>query len=312
MKPKSIDYSIIIPVYFNEGTIAGTFNDIHNNVISNFNLLPEVIFIDDGSRDKSLDKIVQIKKKFPDLVKIIKLTRNFGQVQAIMAGYSLATGKCVINVSADLQDPPELINQMLKCYFNEDYQIVIGERIFRDESWFKVNLSKIFYKIIQKISFQNIPIVGFDLVLLSDKIKKIILNNQEANPFWQGQIMWTGYRTKMIPYTKKRGMGKSRWTFSRKLKYFMDGIISYSYLPLRIMSFIGITTTAFGCVFALFLLTGGITGSNYMFGWNILIILVLLLSGIQMLMLGIIGEYLWRTLDQTRNRQPYIIEKIYE
>lgn len=310
-----MDISIIVPVYFNEGSIRNTFMQISEILKSNNNVKDyEIIFIDDGSEDSSLDEILKLKIEFPnENIKIIKFTKNFGQISAIRAGYSIATGNTVINISADLQDPPALINKMIEIHLNENYEIVVCTREAREESYFRRKTSSIFYKLMKYLSFNNMPEGGFDFVLISDKVKKAILNNSESNPFWQGQLLYLGYKIKFIPYTRqKREVGISRWTFSKKLKYLIDGVLSYSYLPVRLMSLIGLIVSLFGFIYAIVIVIAWYFGNVPFSGYAPIMILVLVLSGFQMLMLGIIGEYLWRTLDQVRSRPPYIIEKIYE
>lgn len=311
---KAVDYSIIIPVYYNEGSIERTFHALNEKVISkNKELSCELIFIDDGSKDNSYHEMLELKKNHPKLVKIIKLTRNFGQVSAINAGYQYANGKCMINISADLQDPPELINDMLACHFKDKYEIVIGTRESREESYFRKKTSDLFYRLINKLSFPDMPSGGFDFALISSKVKDLMLNKLEANPFWQGQILWTGYKVKFIPYQRRmRETGKSRWTFSKKIKYLIDGVTSYSYFPLRLMSVIGGLVALIGFIYAVTIIYARIIGDVPFTGWAPIMILVLVLSGIQMLMIGIVGEYLWRVLDQVRNRNPYIVEKILD
>ena len=212
-----INCSITIPVYCNVGTLAKTFNIIKKEVIEkNSDKEFEIIFIDDGSGDNSLVELTELKKEHSNLIKIIKFTRNFGQVAAIMAGYQYAKGECIISISADLQDPPELINKMLNYHFTDNYNIVICHRKTRDESFFRRITSSMFYKLIKKLSFPNMPPGGFDFALISNRVKEVILSKQEANPFWQGQILWLGYKIKFIPYKrKKREIGQSRWTFSK-------------------------------------------------------------------------------------------------
>jgi glycosyltransferase involved in cell wall biosynthesis len=309
-----IDYSIIVPVYFNEGSIVKTIDLINNTVIArNSLLIPEIIIVDDGSLDNSFKEIMLAKEQHNELLKVIKLTRNFGQLSAILAGYSIARGKCIINISADLQDPPELINQMLDAYFKESYEIVICTREQRDETGYRKATSKFFYKMIQKLNFANMPMGGFDIALISTRIKDYILNNQEANAFWQGQILWTGLPIKFIPYTRrKREVGKSRWTFSKKMKLLIDGVMSYSFFPIRLMIVAGIIISLSGFIYAISITIAWFFGDVPFTGWAPIMILILILSGFQMLMLGIIGEYLWRALDQVRNRPSYIIDKIYE
>lgn len=306
------DYSIVIPVYFNEGCLSKTFDLIYRDVIQkNSDLDWEIIFVDDGSKDRSYEELLKIKKNNPDSVKVIKFTRNFGQVPAIIAGYRHATGKCIITLSADLQDPPDLINTMLNSYFSEKNEIVICNRIDRDESFFRRSTSKLFYHLMKKLCFGNMPTGGFDYLLISRKVADIITRTNESNIFLQGQILYTGYSIKFIPYKRlKREIGKSRWTFGKKMKYLLDGLLGYSYFPLRLMSFAGILISGIGFAYACIIFYNRIAGNVPFEGWAPLMILILLLSGIQMLMLGVIGEYLWRALDQVRKRPQYIIENI--
>ncbi len=314
-KPASnIDCSIIIPVYCNEQNVWPTFRKIHEAVIlHNPKMVFEVIFVDDGSYDNSMEKLIELKEAYKDTIKVIKLTRNFGQVNALYAGYAHSRGKCIVNISADLQDPPELINDMLKYHFEENYPIVVCTRSEREESYFRRKTSSFFYKAMRKLSFSNMPPGGFDFLLVGSKIKKLILDNMEANAFWQGQILWTGYRAKFIPYKRMaREIGESKWTFSKKLKYLIDGVLGYSFFPIRIMSILGLIISLSGFVYAIVIVIAKFAGSYPFQGWAPLMVIVLFLSGFQMLMLGIIGEYLWRTLDEVRRRQLYIIDEIYE
>jgi dolichol-phosphate mannosyltransferase len=309
-----VDCSIVIPVYCNELNINPTFEKINEVVIKkNSNLKFEIIFVDDGSSDNSLQTLLELKNKHNDLIKVIKFTRNFGQVNALYAGYLHSKGKCIVNISADLQDPPELINEMLNHYFKEGFQIVVCTRSDREESYFRRKTSSFFYRAMRKLSFSNMPQGGFDFLLVSQNVKKLILNNMEANAFWQGQILWTGYNVKFIPYKRmKREIGESKWTFSKKVKYLIDGVLGYSFFPIRIMSILGVIISLSGFLYSIFIIIAKITGNVPFQGWAPLMIIILLLSGFQMMMLGIIGEYLWRTLDEVRRRQLYVIENIYE
>lgn len=313
-KPAEIDCSIVIPVYCNELNVWPTFNKIYEVVIKqNSGMKFEVIFVDDGSYDNSMDKLLEIKGAYGEYTKIVKLSRNFGQVNALYAGYTSAKGRCVVNISADLQDPPELINEMLRYHFEEKYPIVVCTRSEREESYFRRKTSSFFYKAMRKLSFSNMPAGGFDYLLVGNRVKKLLLDNMEANAFWQGQILWTGYKIKFIPYKRMaRELGESKWTFSKKMKYLIDGVLGYSFFPIRIMSILGLIISLIGFIYALVIVIAKFTGNVPFQGWAPLMVIVLFLSGFQMLMLGIIGEYLWRTLDEVRRRQLYVIEEVYE
>lgn len=310
----TIDYSVIIPVYFNEGSLKKTFTQLNEKVITqNKDKKGEIIFVDDGSGDNSLEELIQIQKENPGLVKVVKFTRNFGQYFAKLAGHKLAKGKCMISIAADLQDPPELINLMLYHFFNDKHDIVAGTRTARDESFYRRITSKMFYSILKKLVFKNFPMQGFDFHLVSRRVANLIIANKETNPFFQGQLLWTGFKIKYLSYKRgKRNVGKSRWTLAKKVKLLIDAVLSYSYFPIRLMSVFGLVMSALGFIWAIWIFVGRLLGTTPVKGWAPMMIMILVLSGIQMIMLGIIGEYLWRTLDQVRNRQPYIIEVIYE
>lgn len=309
---EKVDYSIIIPVYYNEESIRLTFDKIVREVIS---LQPsrscQIVLIDDGSGDQSYSRILEIKNEHPDWVTVIRFTRNFGQVSALMAGFAHARGKCVVTISADLQDPPELIVQMLQCHFEEGYDVVICSRTDREETVFRRWTSRVFYMLMRRLSFPDMPAGGFDYMLLGERVVRMMLDNPESNPFFQGQILWSGFKRKMIPYKRlDRPYGKSRWRFGMKVKYLLDGVMGYSYVPLRVMSVTGLITAVCGFVYALVIVYNRLFGNVPFEGWAPLMVLILLLSGLQMLMLGVIGEYLWRALDQVRRRPPYIIDEV--
>ena len=311
---QSIDYSIVIPVFQNEGSLNETFQSLKKNVIDrNSQYSAEVIFIDDGSTDQSFQILMNLYKTYPELIIIVKLTRNFGTYPAIIAGYEKAKGKCVINISADLQDPPELIYDMLNYHFKKSYSIVICNRESRDEGFYRTITSKIFYGVIKKLCFPNMPTGGFDFSLVSHRVKNEILNNLEADFFLQGKILWSGYKIKYIPYKRrKRETGKSQWTFSKKLKWFIDSLMSYSFFPIRFMSAFGIILSITGFLYAIVVFFQRLLSDDYIYGWAPIVILILVLSGFQMLMLGVIGEYVWRTLSQVRNRPKYVINEVIE
>jgi polyisoprenyl-phosphate glycosyltransferase len=312
IKKKSVDYTIVVPVYCNEGSLMNLYKEIYKNVVMyNKSKSYEIIFVDDGSTDLSFDVLLGIKQQDNENVSIIKFTRNFGQLSAVIAGYNHAVGDCIINISADLQDPPHLINNMLDAFYNEQYEIVINYREARDESIFRKSTSAVFYWLMKKLSFPDMPSGGFDFVLISRKVKEQILKINEANPFFQGQVLWTGFKKKYISYKREaRKTGESKFSFSKKIKYLIDGVMAYSYLPLRLMTVIGILVSILGFFYAITIFLFKIFGKMPIEGWAPLMITVLMLSGIQMVMLGVIGEYLWRVLDQVRGRPLYIIDKI--
>jgi dolichol-phosphate mannosyltransferase len=309
-----VDYSIVIPVYFNEGSLRQTMQMIGEEVLTrNPERRGEVIFVDDGSGDGSLEVLIDLHQRRPEVVRVIKLARNFGQLNAIMAGFAQARGKCVVVMAADGQDPPSLVNEMLSAHFDERYEVVICTRQGRDESLGRTLASRLFYWLIRKLSFPNMPLGGFDFLLLGRRARDAVLRNCEAHAFLQGQILWTGFKPKFLHYHRRvRISGRSRWSFGRKITYLIDGVVAYSFLPIRLMSFVGILVALAGFAYALLILVMKLSGGISTYGWAPLMIVILVVGGVQMLLLGIIGEYVWRALAQSRNREPYIIEAIYE
>lgn len=311
---RAIDYSVVIPVYYNQGTLTSTFESLERDVIQR---LPErqaeIVFVDDGSGDSSLNELLCMQKRAPDLIRIIKLSRNFGQVNALIAGARAARGNCIVTMSADGQDPATYVQEMLKCHWDEKYEIVICARQGRDESIYRVWTSRLFYRLIRRLSFPNMPVGGFDFVLLGRRAANAWLRQTEAHPFFQGAILQLGFNVKFIEYhRRKRTIGRSRWTFGMKLTYLIDGVVGYSYFPIRFMALLGVLISLVGFVYALIILIVRLTWGLPVEGWAPLMIVVLVVGGFHLLMLGIIGEYVWRILAQVRDRPAYIIEEMFE
>lgn len=306
--------SIVIPVYFNEKNIPITYSALINEIDKLRDEYDyEIIFVDDGSEDQSFDELVKVYEQNSEHVRIIKLSRNFGQIAAIQAGFELASGDAVVVISADLQDPPELIHKFIYEWSSNGYEIVLAVRNNREDGFLVKTFSKVFYSLMKKYALQSIPKGGFDYFLISKKVLGIIQRTNEKNSFLQGQILWTGFQPKLIPYTRrKRTIGESKWTLWKKVKYFIDGFMTYTYFPIRFISVSGIIISLLGFAYAALIFILKLTANIPIKGWAPIMIVVLVLSGIQMLMLGIIGEYLWRTYDETRKRPIFVVEKVIE
>tara|TARA_A100001011_G_scaffold400770_1_gene518547 strand:- start:150 stop:1022 length:873 start_codon:yes stop_codon:yes gene_type:complete len=283
----------------------------HKIIKRNPELTGQVIFCEDGSTDDSFQKLTELNKSYNN-IQILRFTRNFGQIPAILAGLDISDSKAYIVISADLQDPVELINEFLNHHFKENFEIVYGERIGRADSFTSKIAAKFFYKIISRLSFPNYPAGGFDYFLISKKVRDLVLKMNQANPFIQGEILFTGHKSKSIPYKRgKRPFGTSKWTLSKKITYFIDGIMGYSFFPLRMMSFLGLILFFISISFLIFIIISKVYGlGNMPYGWASLMVVLLFLGGIQMVFLGVLGEYLWRILSQVRNKPQYIIDEI--
>jgi dolichol-phosphate mannosyltransferase len=292
------------------------FDRIYKNVIEkNKDKTFEIIFIDDGSKDHSLDVLIQLKRTYPEYIKIIKFTRNFGQGPASTAGIRKAKGKFIICIDADLQDPPELMNEMIEAYFAESFEIVIGIRQKRKESMYRRAGSSLWYKILRKLTFPEFPEKGFNYFGISEKVKDMVLEDvRNGTQLSTVLITWTGFPIKHLPYTRQnREYGKSRFSFFKKISTMFDYLVSFSFFPIRMMTVLGFIISFMGFAYAALIFISKLLGKPLPYkGWAPMMILILVLSGFQMLMIGIIGEYLWRTLDITRKRSTYVIEKIFE
>jgi dolichol-phosphate mannosyltransferase len=302
--------TIVIPVFRNEGTLNLTYDHIVKllpAISENYDC--EFIFINDGSDDGSLDELLRIKK-MDTRVKVLDFVRNFGQLYAVLAGFEFAKGDLLINISADMQDPPELILEMIKKW-EEGYKVVLCARAEREDNFLARITSNIFYGIIKK-ALPQMPRGGFDYFLLDRIVYKKIFELDERNSFLQGDILWTGYKPNIIHYKRlKRHVGKSQWTIGKKLKYFIDGIINTSYFPIRLMSLIGIIISIIGFSYSGVILFAWFYHKTPFSGYAPIMMGLLTLSGVIMLMIGIVGEYLWRIYDEVRKRPKYLIKNFY-
>jgi len=303
--------SIVLPV-FNEPSLP----DIISQLLALKDKMPdnefEFIFVDDGSKDNSLEILLKFREKFPKEIRVVKLTRNFGQQGAVRAGLKISKGDCVGVISADLQDPPELFIDMIKEWLKGTKGVLAVRKDRQDTLPSKIS-SKIYYHFLRKHAIPNIPKGGFDFFLIDRKIVDEFNKINEKNTSVPNLICWLGYDYVIIPYVRqKRKKGKSAFNFSKKIKLVVDSFVGFSYLPIKLLPLVGIIFAIASFVYGGFVFYSWVVGNTPIEGWTSTIILVTFIGGIQMIMLGILGEYLWRTLDQTRERPSYIIEKIFD
>jgi dolichol-phosphate mannosyltransferase len=297
--------SFVIPVFRNEGSIVLTYEKL-KGLINELHFQYEFVFVNDGSDDLSIEELLLLFNKDPN-VKVLSFSRNFGQVAAVIAGLKEVTGDAVVNMSADLQEPIGLIGEMI-AKWKAGNEIVIGHRIDREDNFIANKASFVFYKLMKFVN-PKMPEGGFDFMLIDKKALVVLNQIDERNRFFQGDILWLGFNTAFIPYTRlKRTIGKSQWTLSKKLKYFVDGLLNTSYIPIRLMSLLGICFSFFGFLYAIIIAYNRFIHNTPFTGWAPIMILILIIGGLIMLMLGIIGEYVWRTYDETRKRPIYIIK----
>ena len=303
--------SIIVPVYYNEENLLSLYADLKNKVLENlpkYNLDFELIFVDDGSKDKSYS-ILQDLSKLDSKIILMKLSRNFGEHSALLAGLTKCTGDFAVRKAADLQEPSELIIQMIEKY-NEGNNVVIATRADRDEPFIQKTLSNLYATIMQKLALHNMPKGGFDSFLVDRQVIDVLVQMQEKNTSLMSQILWSGFKTETVPYNRlKRSAGKSRWTLSKKIKLAIDSILSFSYFPVRFISIIGIFSSITALISSIIILCLKCTGNIDVEGYTSIIVLILFCFGIIMFSLGILGEYIWRAFDAARKRPPFIEEK---
>lgn len=301
--------SFVIPVYRNQGSLVPTYEKCVA-LLQSLGISHEFVFVNDGSDDNSLSELVALHER--DLhVKVLSFSRNFGQVPAMIAGLKEAKAEVVILMSADLQEPIELIQELI-AQWQSGNEIVIGHRIDREDGFIANTTSQIFYRLMRYIN-PAMPKGGFDFMLLDQKAVAVLNQLDERNRFFQGDVLWMGFSTAFVPYKRnKRTIGKSQWTLTKKLKYFIDGLLNTSYVPIRLMSLLGIIFSLIGFGYALLIAYNRFMHHTPFNGWAPIMILILIIGGLIMLMLGIIGEYVWRTYDETRKRPLYIIKEKFQ
>jgi glycosyltransferase involved in cell wall biosynthesis len=304
--PKKI--SLCFPVYQNAGSLDELYLRSRRALEGNFrNFDFEFVFVNDGSADSSLQELIRIKtENNDDRIKIIDFSRNFGQVAAILAGWKFATGDAVINLAADLQDPPEQCVNMVKEWIAGN-EIVISYRKSHKSSGFKNITSFLAYKILLPQS----PRGGFDFVLFGRKSLEAMLSLQDCNRFFQHDVLWLGFSVKFIPYDKlERKVGRSQWGHLKRFNYFLTGYLNSTYLPLRIFSVIGLLFSISSVVYSLLIIYAYLHKQTPFAGWAPIMILLLMVGGLIMIMLGIIGEYLWRIFEEVKRRPKFLINEI--
>jgi dolichol-phosphate mannosyltransferase len=298
--------SFVIAVYRNEKAVSLTYQKIKGvfeTALPQYEF--EAVFVDDGSDDGSLKELLALRETDPR-VKVLTFTRNFGQMAAMLAGFQQAAGDAIINISADLQDPVELIPQMVHRWA-EGSEIVICYRTDRADTLAAKLFSRLAYGLL-RLSIPQIPPGGFDFVLMDRRVLDTFNAIDVRNRFFQGDLLWSGYRTSFIPYTRlKRAIGRSQYNFWKKTKNFIDAFLDASYFPIRFISAAGVVTSLIGAVYSLTVIGSWLMGATPFSGWAPLMMVILFVGGLIMIMLGVIGEYVWRVYDEVRKKPNFVI-----
>lgn len=306
----AIQYSIVVPVYNEEEVIQETYRRL-TEVMRSTGEAYELLFVNDGSKDKTADIIKAFCKK-DDAVILLDFSRNFGHQIAITAGMDYAKGKAVVVMDADLQDPPELILAMIEKW-KQGYDVVYAQRTKRKgETFLKKLTAKLFYRFLRLMTDIDIPLDTGDFRLLDRKVCDQLSSIQEKNRFVRGLVSWVGFKQIAIEYERdERFAGESKYPFKKMLKLSIDGIASFSFKPLKLAGYAGMIFSSIGFIYAFVILYLKTFTENAIQGWSLLIAIQIFFSGIILFILGIMGEYIGRIYDETKHRPLYIVQEIY-
>jgi len=301
--------SIVSPVY-NEAENLGEFYSRVINATDNLNLEIEIIYINDGSQDSTID-IITKQRQIDNRITIIDLSRNFGKEIALTAGLDYSSGEAVIVIDVDLQDPPELIPKLVEKW-REGYDVVNAKRIKRKgESLLKKVMSYIYYRLLFYLSDINVPRDTGDFRLLNKNALDALLKLREKHRYMKGLFVWVGFKQKEIEYEREaRFKGKTKWGFFSLFNLAFDGLTSFSIMPLRLASTIGFLSALIGFFYGAVIVFKTLFFHEPVAGFTSLVVLITFFGGIQLLSIGIIGEYIGRIFNETKNRPLYVVKNI--
>jgi glycosyltransferase involved in cell wall biosynthesis len=302
--------SIVVPAY-NEADGIAEFNRRLSDIRAKLWERSEVIYVNDGSRDDTFAILRLLRERDPT-ISIVNLSRNFGKEIALTAGLDHSHGDAVIVIDADLQDPPELIPVLIKRWREDEADVVFARRSSRaGESWFKKVTAYGFYRVINAISRQRVPVDTGDFRLLSRRAVDAVTMLRERHRFMKGLFAWIGYRQVAVPYERdSRLAGSTKWNYWRLWNFSLEGITSFSIAPLKVATYIGLFTAIIAVVYGILIIGRTIIFGNPVPGYPSLLVIMLFLGGVQLVSLGIIGEYVGRIFNETKQRPLYLVDAI--
>ena len=304
--------SFLVAIYKNEDNIIPFYEDFMTNIVPHIeqnNDDYELIMINDDSPDDSWKVMKGLALRNPH-VKIIRLSRNFGALAATFTGMQYATGDCITVKACDLQEPAQLTLDMYDEW-KKGEKVLLAVRKSRNDSLIGDFFSNFYYVIMRKMVDKNMPKGGFDVYLIDKEVKDHLIQMNEKNSPLPLQLLWLGYHPKEIYYTRlERSIGKSSWTFSKKMKMFIDSLIAFSYVPVRIMTVVGIIFLLGSVISAIIAIVAKLKGLVDVPGYTTLYVILFFSAGAIMFTLGILGEYIWRTLEASRNRPISVVEDV--
>ncbi len=307
-KDKEVELSVIVPI-FNEEKIIGELYSRLKESVCKITENYEFIFVNDGSKDHSFLELLRLSEQDHRMF-YINFSRNFGHQIAVTAGLDVCQGKAVVIIDGDLQDPPELIAEMYQKH-QEGYDIVYAKREKRmGESFFKKITAKIFYRVMKKITSIDIPLDTGDFRLIDSKVVKYLKLMPEQNKFLRGQIAWLGFKSSEVLFVREeRKYGKTGYSLGKMLRFALDGITSFSDKPLQMVSLLGIFFSFFSFIIILYAVYSHFILHQTITGWTSIIISTMFIGGVQLISIGVIGEYVNRINRNVLNRPLYIVEK---
>ena len=303
-----VDISVVVPVFHNEESLPDLTAALERAAPG-----PEFeyVFVDDGSEDGSWRVLEEYAAREPR-ARLVKLSRNFGSFTACVAGLAHARGRAAVLISADLQDPPELIPAMVALW-RAGHEVVLAVRAERAEGFVQRLAAGLYYRAMRRWALPDMPVGGFDFVLIDRKVVDTVVAVKEKNTTLMGLILWTGFRRATIPYARRaREKGRSMWTLRKRLKYFIDSFVSFSYFPIRLVQLLGVLFAVAGFTHAVVVTVLRLTNNIPIQGWTALMVVILVMGGVQLVTLGVLGEYLWRALDETKRRPLFIVDRVVE
>jgi len=301
--------SIVIPVYYNSDTLELLYDDLKEKVLGKLEEY-EIVFVDDGSGDNSWEIINKIASMDKNVV-ATKLSRNFGEHAALLAGLSVCTGDCAVTKQADLQEDSTLILEMYESW-KRGNKVVLAIRGSRDENAVKKFFAGCYYWLVRKTINKDMPQGGCDCYLVDRQVIKVLEMMDEKNSSLTLQVMWVGFKTEKIYFHRKdREVGKSRWTLGKKIKLVVDSMMSFSYFPIRCMATVGFVFALLSLIGIILTIKEKLTTGTPILGYASLMSVVLFGFGLIFIMLSMLGEYIWRTLEESRKRPPFIIDEVH-
>jgi glycosyltransferase involved in cell wall biosynthesis len=309
---KIFDLSIVVPVYNNEKTLSNLISKL-NSFNKNFKGKLEIIFVVDGSQDKSLQLLEKNFKLIKASCKIVQLSRNFGSFEAIRCGLKLARGKYVVVKSADLQEPLRLIEDFYKLLESGAYDIVFGRRLSRSDGYVSDKFSSLYWWLYRKFINSEIPNGGVDIFGCSKKVAQLISQFPERNSSLLGLLFWVGFNRGYVDYTREKSLNeKGSWSLSRKVKYASDSVYSFTGMPVAIIQAIGLLGLSSSFVFSISIIFLKLTGEIEVPGYTSLMLVTLFSMSAILIAVGIVGSYAWRAFENSKQRISPIVRKIKE